>query len=180
VTIEACLHKDETLTGRILKVDHAGEHGAVNIYRGQSLVCRWTAPKLLAELHEFRSHEERHRLTFAKHLQARGIRRCRSYLLCGVGGFVLGVVTAICGKAAIAATTCAVERVVVRHLKEQLEYLKSNDPDAYGAVASIIEDEQAHHDRAAVAAMQGSFWPSLIGPIVSISTESVIWLGMRL
>ncbi|PZP88434.1 MAG: hypothetical protein DI592_01350, partial [Stenotrophomonas maltophilia] len=49
---------------RIIKVNHAGEHGAVGIYTGQILMARLTAPKMVAELCEFRSHEQRHRATF--------------------------------------------------------------------------------------------------------------------
>lgn len=180
MTLEACLHKGETLAGKVLKVDHAGEHGAVNIYRGQILVCRWTAPDLVPELREFQSHEERHRLIFTRELAARGIRRCHSYVLCGVGGYVLGVITALFGRSAVAATTCAVEQVVLRHLSQQLAYLESTDHGAFAAIRSIVDDEQSHHDRAALAVRQGAFWPRLIGPIVRISTETVIWLGMRL
>jgi ubiquinone biosynthesis monooxygenase Coq7 len=164
----------------MLKVDHAGEHGAVNIYRGQRLVCRLTARDLLPELREFQSHEERHRLIFAAELKRRGIRRCRSYALCGLGGYVLGVVTALCGRSAIAATTCTVERVVLTHLREQLAFLKAADTAAYGAVSSIFDDEQSHHDRAAISIRQGAFWPRVIEPVVRLSTETVIWLGMRL
>jgi 3-demethoxyubiquinol 3-hydroxylase len=61
----------ETLGDRILKVDHAGEHGAVNIYRGQIFVSRWRAPAIVAGLHEFRRHEERHRALFADELARR-------------------------------------------------------------------------------------------------------------
>ena len=82
---------------RILKVNHAGEHGAVNIYRGQRLVCFWRDAQLKRELEEFRAHEERHRAIFAAELERRGVRRCRSYWLCGAGGLLLGLTTGICG-----------------------------------------------------------------------------------
>ena len=87
---------------RILKVNHAGEHGAVNIYRGQRLACFWRDAGLKRELEEFRAHEERHRAIFAAELERRGLRRCRSYGLCGLGGLMLGLVTGICGRASIA------------------------------------------------------------------------------
>jgi ubiquinone biosynthesis monooxygenase Coq7 len=180
VTIEACLRRGETLAGKILRVDHAGEHGAVNIYKGQVLVCRWLAPELVHELCEFQLHEERHRLIFTQELASRGIPRCHSYALCGLGGYVLGVVTALLGRSAIAATTSAVEHVVLRHLNQQLLYLQSADRPAFVAIRSIVDDEQSHHDRAALAIRQGAFWPRLITPIVRVSTETVIWLGMRL
>lgn len=165
---------------RILKVNHAGEHGAVNIYRGQRLACFWRDAGLKHELEEFRAHEERHRAIFAAELERRGLRRCRSYGLCGLGGLRLGLVTGICGRASIAAVTVAVERVVLRHLEAQLRELDGVDPAAHAAVSSIIEDERTHHDRAAQEPRQGIFWPRVIRPTVSAVTEFVIWSGMKL
>ena len=165
---------------RILKVNHAGEHGAVNIYRGQRLACFWRDAGLKRELEEFRAHEERHRAIFAAELERRGLRRCRSYGLCGLGGLMLGLVTGICGRASIAAVTVAVERVVLRHVEAQLRELDGVDPAAHAAVSSIIEDERTHHDRAAQEPRQGIFWPRVIRPTVSAVTEFVIWSGMKL
>jgi ubiquinone biosynthesis monooxygenase Coq7 len=165
---------------RIIKVNHAGEHGAVNIYRGQRLVCFWRDAALKLELEEFRAHEERHRAIFAAELGRRGVRRCRSYRMCGLGGFLLGVATGICGRASIAAVTVAVERVVLRHLEMQLRELDGVDAAAHAAVASILEDERAHHDRASQEPLQGIFWPRVLKPAVSAATEFVIWSGMRL
>lgn len=178
--LTARLNPGESLGDRILKVNHAGEHGAVNIYRGQALVSRVRAPGLLRELHEFQAHEEGHRALFWAELQRRRRPRCRSYHLCGVGGFFLGAITALCGPAAVAATTVAVERVVLRHLDVQLQVLRDTDPEAHAAVLAIMKDEREHHDRAAMETRQGAFWPRLLMPVVSASTEAVIWLGMRL
>jgi len=169
-----------TRADRILKVNHAGEHGAVNIYRGQRLACFWRDDELKRELEEFRSHEERHRDVFAAELARRGVRRCRSYRLCGLGGLLLGLGTGVCGRASIAAVTVAVERVVLRHLESQLRELDGVDPAAHAAIASILEDERTHHDRAAQEPRQGIFWPRLLKPVVSAATEFVIWTGMRL
>jgi len=47
-----------------MKVDHAGEHGAVNIYRAQLLACRWRRSDITSELREFLDHEMRHREIF--------------------------------------------------------------------------------------------------------------------
>ena len=74
----------------------------------------------------------------------------------------------------------AVERVVLRHLEIQLRELKGVDDAAYTAVAAIIDDERAHHDRAAHEPMQGVFWPRVLKPAVSAVTEFVIWTGMKL
>lgn len=165
---------------RVLKVNHAGENGAVNIYAGQLVFGRRTAPSMVQELQEFMAHEVSHREIFATELQRRGTRRCRSFVLCGVGGYALGLITGLFGRAAIAATTVAVERVVLAHLREQLRELEGNDAEAVAAISRIVADEQAHHDRSAAQAAQRKIWPALLSPIVAASTQSVIWLGMRL
>ncbi|MCL1635659.1 demethoxyubiquinone hydroxylase family protein [Luteimonas sp. SX5] len=170
----------QTYGDRVLRVNHAGEHGAVNIYAGQILLARLTARDMLAELRTFKSHEEGHRSVFRNELERRGRPRCRSYWLCGAGGFVLGAVTGLFGRRAIAATTVAVERVVLRHLSHQLDELGNRDADATRAVSSIFAEEQEHHDRSASHIQTGSFWPRVLSPVVSASTEAVIWLGMRL
>lgn len=175
----ARLRSEETLGDRIIKVNHAGEHGAVNIYRGQLSACRYRDSALRRELDVLRRHEEHHRDVFAEELRRRGVRRCRSYHLCGAGGYILGLVTGLCGRPSIAATTVAVERVVLRHLEAQLRELRESDPEAYRAIQSIVRDEQDHHDRAALEKRRGIFWPRVLGPIVSASTEAVIWLGMH-
>jgi 3-demethoxyubiquinol 3-hydroxylase len=171
---------DTALGGRVLKVNHAGEGGAVNIYAGQILLARFTARSLVNELIEFKAHEEKHRAIFYAELQRRGIRRCRSYRLCTIGGFVLGVITGLFGSSAIAATTVAVERVVLGHLKQQLDMLTGQDEAAVAAISKIVEEEQQHHDQSTMHVDARSIWPRILTPIVAASTESVIWLGMRL
>lgn len=169
------------LGGRIMKVNHAGENGAVQIYTGQILVARLTAPSLVNELRHFRVHETEHRRIFEEELERRGMRRCRSYLLCGLGGFLLGASTALFGKGAIAATTVAVERVVLGHLQQQFLALEHDDPAAAQAVRAIVHEEQEHHDKAATHAAGASrLWLALLAPVVAAATEVVIWTGMRL
>jgi ubiquinone biosynthesis monooxygenase Coq7 len=168
------------LGDRILKVDHAGEHGAVNIYRAQILVSRFTAPELTATLRHFIAHELRHRALFLGLLQTRGTRRCRSYLLCGIGGYALGFITALMGRHAIAATTFAVESVVLVHLEGQLLQLEQQDPAVHSAILDIVQEEREHHDHGERLMRGGRFWPAVVTPVVRISTEAVIRLGMEL
>ncbi|NZA27804.1 demethoxyubiquinone hydroxylase family protein [Luteimonas sp. SJ-92] len=163
----------------MIKINHAGEHGAICIYTGQILMARLTARGMIGELTEFRSHERRHRDIFRAELQRRRQRRCRSYWLCGLGGFVLGATTGLLGPSAIAATTAAVESVVLRHLQQQLVALRDSDSAAASAISSIVAEEQQHHDRSASQVQAGRFWPKVLVPMVSAATESVIWLGMR-
>ena len=180
MTLAARLKPGEMLGDRVMKVDHAGEHGAVCIYRAQRLLARWRAPDMVAELDGFLAHELRHRRLFEAELSRRGARRCRSYALCGFGGFVLGAATGLAGRQAIAATTVAIERVVLRHMHEQVAALAGVDASAANTLRDIIADEQGHHDLSARRLEARGWWPKLINPVVAASTEAVIWLGMRL
>ncbi|MES2037106.1 MAG: demethoxyubiquinone hydroxylase family protein [Pseudomonadota bacterium] len=166
-------------TNRILKVNHAGEHGAVHIYTGQILIARFTAPAMLAELREFKAHEEKHRALFAAELQRRACRPCRSAFLCAAGGFVLGLVTGLFGRHAIAATTVAVERVVLQHLQTQLAALADVDDAALKVIAAIVAEEQLHHDQSAAHLDKLSLCSKSLQTLVSGATEAVIWTGMR-
>lgn len=176
----ARLKKGETLGDRVMKVDHAGEHGAVCVYRAQRWFARWRAPETVAELDDFLAHERDHRARFEAELRRRNKPRCRSYALCAAGGFFLGTLTGLAGRQAIAATTVAIERVVLRHMHEQVQALDGVDQRAADTLRRIIVEEQEHHDRSAAQLDRTGPWPRLIDPLVTCSTEAVIWLGMRL
>lgn len=178
--LSARLNRGEGIGDRVLKVNHAGEHGAVNIYAGQRLLAKLTARRLLPELQQFQAHEEMHRALFQAELNRRGLRRCRSYQLCAIGGFTLGCITGLLGASAIAATTVAVERVVLRHLDQQIEALRGKDDAAADAVAQIYAEERQHHDRQLGHLRAGRFWLFVLAPVVAASTQTVIWLGMHL
>lgn len=166
--------------GRIVKVDHAGEFGAINIYRAQILMAHVTARALLPVLRDFKAHEQRHLRVFWAVMEARGIRRCRSYYFCGLGGWCLGALTGLLGRGGIYACTAAVEEVVARHLRKQIAELEEmGDIDARDAVASILADEESH--QSVGYAGSKDYW--LYRPIrcvVGASTEFVIRLGMAL
>lgn len=165
---------------RIMKVNHAGEYGAINIYTAQTFICRFLHKQYATVLSEFREHEKRHHAIFAEVMNNRSISRCRSYWLCGVGGFCLGIVTALLGKKAIMACTTAVESVVLKHLYKQLEFLdKIEDKKAYAAVQSIIKDEEEHCHTGAEA-VGDSILHRPIKWFVEFCTKIIIWLGMKL
>ena len=166
--------------GRILKINHAGEFGAVNIYRAQIAIVQFYDKALAKLLRDFLAHEKEHLRIFGSELERRGVRRCRSYYLCGIGGFCLGFITAAFGKNSVLACTAAVESVVLKHLAEQVEALKIiDDMEAVEAIESIIADEKAHHDEGVSASTDCIFYKPFV-KVVQFSTECVIWLGMKL
>jgi 3-demethoxyubiquinol 3-hydroxylase len=173
------LRRAQTLAEKMIKVDHAGENGAVNIYRAQKLVAYLRAKFLLPHLKKNQAHEEQHRHIFANYLAEKRIKRCASYHACGLGGFTLGLITGLMGPGAVAATTYAVEHVVLNHLEEQINHLKEFDVAALSCVARIVEDERLHHDAAERQLQKDKILTGLLIRIVGFSTEQVIRFGMR-
>ncbi len=169
----------KSIPEKMIKVDHAGENGAVNIYRAQIIAATLRAPSLRLELKHNLEHEKEHRRLFNSWLLENRIKRCFSYHLCGIGGFALGLMTGLIGPKAIYATTYAVETVVLEHLEHQLEILTLSDMTAANCVASIIEDEKSHKDQAEIQLANDSIMTRIILSVVKFCTESVIKFGMR-
>jgi 3-demethoxyubiquinol 3-hydroxylase len=173
------LRPAHSMSEKMIKVDHAGENGAVNIYRGQNAVTRLFNRQLREQLSEFQTHEEAHREIFRTYLADKGIRRCISYHACGFGGLTLGLITGLGGQRAIAATTYAVEHVVLAHLAHQIDYLRNADAAALDCVLRIYNDEKEHHDSAEVMIGARDWLTRVLIGVVKLSTEAVIRFGMR-
>jgi ubiquinone biosynthesis monooxygenase Coq7 len=58
--------------------------------------------------------------------------------------------------------------------------LDGRDPQAASAIRAIVNEEQEHHDRSASHARASPVWLAVLGPLVTLATEIVIWMGMRL
>src|SRR5262249_13682532 len=135
---------DRLTVTRILKVNHAGEYGAVRIYRAQCWVARRLFPDVVAFLEETLAHEVRHCSMFQGAMPNRGARPCRVMSLWGNGGLVLGFLTALIGRQGIWICTAAVESAVHRHLEDQLRFLRHRDIELHSLILSIQQEELAH------------------------------------
>jgi ubiquinone biosynthesis monooxygenase Coq7 len=132
-----------------LRTDHAGETGAVWIYRGILQVTRDE---------RLRSFAQRHIETEKRHLQAIESwlpRADHSRLLpiwC-VLGLLTGAIPALLSPHAVYATIQAVETFVDRHYERQVRHLESL-PDLHDlrqALLACQQDEVSHRDEAAAA-----------------------------
>jgi len=97
--------------------------------------------------------------------------------LWGIGGFVLGLVTALMGRQGIWICTAAVEAAVHRHMDDQLFYLHSRDPELYALIHSIQHEELDHLDYAQGRVAGDNAWKRLISWLISGSTDVAIWLS---
>lgn len=165
---------------QILRVDHAGECGAIRIYRSQIAVARWLHPECVADLSHMLEHELRHFQTFDTLMKQRGIRSCYALPLWMVGGWMLGTFTALLGKRAIWVCTAAIENTVNQHLDHQVEVLARSDPEALAAVESIRRDEEAHEEHAIQHGGEGRGLYRLLRWMVKGATGLAIWMSTKL
>lgn len=134
----------------MLRVDHAGEHGAVEIYRGQRAVFGALPHKAeLAEtLRVMEEGEAEHLTTFNRMLAERRVRPTLLSPLWSIAGFGLGAVTALMGEKAAMACTAAVEEVIEEHYARQAETLDAADP-AFARTVRAFRDDELQHKRTA-------------------------------
>lgn len=129
----------QAMVDRFLRVDHAGERGAVRIYEGQAAVLRFLSPESLPTIEEMKQHEQQHLERLEALIPHRRVRPTALLPLWDVMGFALGKLpcwlqghgslpalgagTALLGKRGAMACTVAVEEAIVEHYNTQLREL---------------------------------------------------------
>jgi ubiquinone biosynthesis monooxygenase Coq7 len=134
----------------ILRVDHAGELGAVSIYRGQRAVLG-AAPgheRIAGQLAEMEGHEAEHLARFDRLLTQRRVRPTALAPVWRLAGFALGAGTALMGDKAAHACTEAVETVIEEHYADQVAELADREPELAAELEQFRQEELAHRDLA--------------------------------
>lgn len=132
----------------ILRVDHAGELGAVHIYRGQQAVLGKARghERVAAQLGEMEGHEAVHLARFDALLNEHKVRPTLMAPLWRAAGFALGAGTALLGDKAAHACTEAVETVIEAHYAGQIAELADRDPALAAELTKFRDEELAHRD----------------------------------
>ncbi|MDP1723282.1 MAG: demethoxyubiquinone hydroxylase family protein [Alphaproteobacteria bacterium] len=128
----------------MIRVNHAGEFGAVQIYKGQLAVLRRRETKKMIET--MLSQEEDHFAYFDTKLKNEHIRPTILTPFWRVMGFALGAGTALLGRRAAMVCTVAVEEVIEEHYEEQLQHPELND-DLKDKIKEFQNDEIHHKEQ---------------------------------
>jgi len=134
----------------ILRVDHAGEYAAVQIYRAQRAVfeAAGNRPALAADMAEMERQEAVHLARFDALLTQNRVRPTLMTPVWRLAAQALGAGTALMGEKAAHACTEAVESVIEEHYADQIAEVADRDP-ALAAELQVFRDEElAHHDHA--------------------------------
>lgn len=129
---------------RFLRVDHAGERAAQQIYKGQLAVL--ANHEMADEIRHMMDQEVEHLETFDSLLNERQVRPSLLDPLWGAAGFTLGVVTAAMGPKAAMACTIAVEEVIGEHYQKQADILGEDERELQATVERFRDDELEHRD----------------------------------
>ncbi len=157
----------------MIRVDHAGEYGAVRIYAGQLAVFK-NLPhkkKVTKALARMAAEEEEHLARFNTLIADRSVRPTALNPLWHVGGFAMGAVTALMGEKTAHACTVAVETVIDEHYQRQISELTElgTEDDLKNTIVQFREEEIAHKQEALDnGAEQAPGYPLLSGAIQAI------------
>ena len=152
----------------MIRVDHAGEYGALRIYEGQLAVLerKPRSSGSVGAIRHMAEQERDHFAIFERLIHERQVRPTALTPVWHAAGFALGAATALLGEKAAMACTAAVEETIDAHYAGQAERLGARDPALKRTIEKCREEELAHRDEAlARGAEQAPAYPLLSGAI---------------
>ena len=131
-----------------IRVDHAGERGAVKIYEGQLLALNTLVKdeSLKKTIEDMKIHEVEHCQFFEKEIEKRNIKPTRFLPLWDLLGVGLGFGSTLLGKKAAMLCTASVEEVIDKHYLEQINQLGPEEKELKKKITKFREDELHHKE----------------------------------
>ena len=131
-----------------IRVDHAGERGAIKIYEGQLLALSTVVKNndLKEMIRDMKEHEQEHCNFFEDEIRKRNIKPTKLLPLWDLLGLGLGFGSTILGKKAAMLCTASVEEVIDGHYKSQIDQIGSDENDLKNNIIKFRNDEINHKD----------------------------------
>ncbi len=166
----------------IIRVDHAGERGAIKIYEGQLLALK-TIKKddnLKDQIEKMKEHEKEHFEFFEKEIQKRNIKPTYLLPLWDLMGVALGFGTTILGKKAAMLCTASVEEVIDGHYASQIDRLGDDENNLKQKIIKFRSDELDHKNLAYErgATKEGPY--SLLDQLIKTGSKVAIEISKKI
>ena len=131
-----------------IRVDHAGERGAIKIYEGQLLALNTFVKddELKKTIEEMKEHEREHANYFEQEIRRRRIKPTKFLPLWDLLGVGLGFGSTLLGKKAAMLCTASVEEVIDEHYQNQIDQIESDEKELKEKIIKFREDELNHKD----------------------------------
>ena len=166
----------------IIRVDHAGERGAIKIYEGQLLALKTFKQNdsLKRKIEEMKEHEKEHYEYFDNEIKKRNIEPTKLLPLWDIMGVTLGFGTAMLGEKAAMLCTASVEEVIDGHYKDQTFKLGKDEKKLKDKIIKFREDELHHKDIAYDngATKKGLF--GLLDKVIKTSSRIAITISEKI
>ena len=142
------MKKKNSKVEEFIRVDHAGERGAVKIYEGQLLALNTIVKNedLKKTIEDMKEHELEHCQFFEKEIKRRNIKPTKFLPLWDLLGVGLGFGSTILGKKAAMLCTASVEEVIDEHYQDQINQLGPEEKELKKKITKFRQDELDHKD----------------------------------
>tara|TARA_B100000989_G_scaffold286650_1_gene255509 strand:+ start:4105 stop:4638 length:534 start_codon:yes stop_codon:yes gene_type:complete len=139
---------DKKKLEEFIRVDHAGERGAIKIYEGQLLALNTLVKndELKKTIEEMKEHEKEHCEFFENEIKKRSIKPTKFLPLWDLLGLGLGFGSTLLGKKAAMLCTASVEEVIDKHYLDQIKQIKNDEKKLRKKIEKFRQDEIEHKD----------------------------------
>ena len=140
------MKKSNSMVEEFIRVDHAGERGAIKIYEGQLLALNTIVKddNLKKTIEEMKIHEVEHSQFFDNEIKKRNIKPTKFLPLWDLLGVSLGFGSTLLGKKAAMLCTASVEEVIDKHYLNQINQLGPEEKELKKKITKFREDELQH------------------------------------
>jgi len=166
----------------IIRVDHAGERGAIKIYEGQLLALKTIKQDedLRNTIEEMKENEQEHLEYFEKEIQKRKIKPTYFLPVWDLMGVALGFGTALMGKKTAMLCTASVEEVIESHYKNQLKKLGNDEMILKAKIEKFKKDEANHKNIAYNSGASSKGLYSIIDKVIRTGSRIAITISEKI
>ena len=173
---------DQKILEEIIRVDHAGERGAIKIYEGQLLALSTIKQdkNLKKIIEEMKEHEKEHLEYFEKEIQKRKMKPTYLLPLWDLMGISLGFGSALLGKKATLLCTASVEEVIENHYENQLGKIGEDEKDLKTKIEKFKGDEVNHKNTAYKSGASRTGIYSIMDKIIRTGSKIAITISEKI
>ena len=166
----------------IIRVDHAGERGAVKIYEGQLLALNTIVKNddLKKKIEDMKEHEMEHCQFFESEIKKRKIKPTKFLPLWDLLGVSLGFGSTLLGKKAAMLCTASVEEVIDKHYLDQINQLGPEEKELKKKITKFRQDELDHKDIAYEEGASKKGFYSIMDKVIKTGSKIAIRISEKI
>ena len=176
------MRKKNSRVEEFIRVDHAGERGAVKIYEGQLLALSTIVKNdsLKKTIEDMKEHEIEHCQFFESEIKKRKIKPTKFLPLWDLLGVGLGFGSTLLGKKAAMLCTASVEEVIDKHYLDQINQLGPEEKELKKKITKFRQDELDHKDIAYEEGASKKGFYSIMDKVIKTGSKIAIRISEKI